>query len=138
MLLKQPKQRRLVVGIQDKRWPSCQQLEENDTHGVEVDAVIEVICKEHFRGHVSRCSDGIHGEAFAIRGPVLRRFGDPEVEHLQIIVFPFAPDEHEILWLEIAVDDVGIVGLLHCIAELQEDVLAKSQGREFVAIRDEA
>ena len=91
---------------------SREQLRHHEAEGVEVDLRADSLASHLLGGHVARRPHDLspkgHGGRGAGRAPA--RLGDPEVEHLDEVGLPLEIDEHDVLGLDVAVDDALAVG----------------------------
>ena len=92
-------------------------LVEHDAHGVDVRLVGDVVSPGLFRGDVVHRADGLvgHGLGLALQEP-----GDAEIGHLDGPV----PQQHDVLGLDVPVDDALLVGVL----QGQQDLGGEVQG----------
>jgi hypothetical protein len=114
-------------GVPFEGQPSRQHLEENDPEGVEVRARSRLLALHLLGRHVlGRADEDVGaGDALALDGP-----GDAEVHDPGVAV----PVDHDVLRLEVAVDDADPVGFLEAFADLAGDAhgLAHGQGADAV------
>jgi hypothetical protein len=119
------------------RQPLCQELKQNDAQGVHIRAAVEPgwVGGNLFRAHVAQGAEQLAGLGSARRRQKVggRHTGNAEVEHLE----PAGLIDQDVAWLEIAMNDPFVVGILHRIAhscqQFEASLCAETpSAREFV------
>lgn len=97
----------------------------DNAHRIDICAMVEWFVVALFGGHVGRGAEGALGHLCGLEGFSIHGFGNPKVEDFDVVRIAFSFDQKDIVGFEVAVDDFFLVGCVHCVTELAEDVEAK-------------
>lgn len=103
---------------------TCEDFVDNDTHRVDVRAVVALALACLLRGHVSGRPDGHSCAREALILFARDHLGDPKVEDLNALIWFGASemlDDEDVVWFEVAVKDPARVGEADGVTDLMDD-----------------
>ncbi len=107
-----------------KRRRAREHLVQNDAHRIQICAVIDGLAARLLGRHVfGRAHHGVEPrERLLVRARLLDfHLGDAEIEHLDEVIAAIFGDQHDVVWLQIAMHDAGGVGSRQRVGDLARD-----------------